>query len=97
MTWIRRLTPSNWITIIVVIVGMISTYAVSGYQVSENRKGVVENKDAIYDNSIKIQELKSNQSADYRLIIQMLKSQNDKIEEVNKKLDKLEDRSYNSK
>lgn len=97
MTSLRSLTPGNWITIVLVVISIIANYAVSGYQVSENRTGVIENKKSIDINTNKIQELQINSSANGKIIIQMLQSQDQKIEELNKKLDKLEDRFYNKK
>lgn len=77
-SWIERLTPGNWITIVIVISGLIGNYAVSAYQTAE--ADMVGKR-----NAEDIQDLRS----DYKVIIERLNQQKETSQRIEKKLDQI--------
>lgn len=77
-SWIDKLTPGNWVTIILVCVGFAGNYAVVGQKAEENRSGVRENQR-------NIQQIKE----DYRAIMEKLDHAEKNDERIEKKLDRL--------
>lgn len=77
-SWIDRVTPGNWITIGIVVCGVIATMSVTGFQSEEDRVQVRQNtKD--------IQEIKG----DYKVIIERLNQSKENDARIEKKLDEI--------
>lgn len=75
-SWIESLTPGNWITIVIVISGLIGNYAVSASAEAD----MVGKR-----NAEDIQDLRS----DYKVIIERLNQQKETSQRIEKKLDQI--------